>query len=84
MQSCCCHPQAEILQAQQCNAKGFGGDRAGGEHGSGPTAGSIPLLGEVLRLFVDSRFTRRWGRQFSLLQLLLRCKRGILLLFDLG
>ena len=73
VQGCCCHPQAEILQAQQCSAEGFGGDRAGGEHGSGPTAGSIPLLVEVLRLFVDSSFTRRWDRQFSLLQLLLNC-----------
>jgi len=46
-----------------------------GEHGRGVTADNVPLLVKVLRLFVDSRFTRYWGRQFSLLQLLMRCKQ---------
>ena len=61
MKGCCCHPQAEILQAQQSSTKGFSGDRAVGEHGATATAtaASIPLSAEVLQLILHCYKTKQ-------------------------
>ena len=50
MQGRCCQPQAQVFQPQQCSAKGFGGDGAGGEHGASATAASVPRSVQMLHL----------------------------------